>query len=151
MFTPISLTKRFGALALWLVAGLFIVLNLPAAAKTEPSLIFWLRASNNDLFLALEQPAGGHYPRFSNAAQALNSAQPGAAVLILADQYPEQTTRLDPADFDLAIKKNLCLYLEYPAAVPGLDLSKPKPFREQGGLLCDDFDSPAQTPHSRRS
>ena len=139
MFTPISLTKRFGALALWLVAGLFIVLNLPAAAKTEPSLIFCC-ASNNDLFLALEQPTGGHYPRYSNPAQALNSAQPGSAVLILADHYPGQTTRLDPADFDVAIMKHLRLYLEYPDAVPGLDLGKPQTTEwERGVVASDDF------------
>lgn len=138
MFNLISLPKPFRVLVVWLAIWLSLGANLSAAAGTKSSLTFCCE-SNNDLYLALER-AGELCPRFAGVTMALNSAQPGSAVLILADQYPEQTTRLDPADFELAIKKNLRIYLEYPARVPGLALGKPQTTEwERGIVASDDF------------
>ena len=54
-------------------------------------------------------------------------APPGAAVLVLADGYPQRTTVIDPAVFAAAAAKNLRLYVEYPASVPDLVVSAPSP------------------------
>src|SRR5581483_4859578 len=138
MFNPTALKKLFGALVPWLAVRLFFASGLPAVAGPGPSPTFCC-ASNNDVFLALRR-GGGHCPRFSNPAQALDSAPSGSAVLILADEYPGRTTQLEAADFDLAVKKNLRLYVEYPAAVPGLDLGKPQTTEwERGVVATDDF------------
>ncbi len=77
-------------------------------------------AAQNDLYLAL-RPV--HYPRFETPLAAIQNAAPSSAVLLLADDYPVRQTALDPAGFDLARRKNLCVFIECPAALPGLELA----------------------------
>ncbi len=111
--------------------------SLSAAGKT-PAFGFCC-AGNNDLYLSLAR-AGEKYPRYPNAAEALKSAAPDTAVLILADNYPAQTVLVSVEDFALAAKKNLRLYLEYPDSVPGLDVGKPQAtVWERGVVVSDDF------------
>ncbi len=63
--------------------------------------------------------------RFDDAAAAVKQSPAGAGVLVLADQYPRQTTRLAPGLFDQARDKKLRLYMEYPSFVPALKLDAP--------------------------
>ena len=81
--------------------------------------------ADNDVVRVL-QDAGAEVERFDDAATAVTQSPPGAGVLVLADQYPQQTTRLAPELFDLARDKKLRLYVEYPSFVPGLKLGEPK-------------------------
>ena len=128
-YVIISGIMRIGPLTL--KSTLFLCLSLAlspaptfaATAHQGQSLTFCC-AATNDLFSALTR-AGEHFPRCSRPAEAINSAPVGSAVLILADEYPERTTSMNEADFALAAKKNLRLFLEYPEATPGLDIGKP--------------------------
>jgi len=103
-------------IAMMLAAGC-----LPAV----PSNLTFCCRVDNDLFASV-QAAGVASPRFDKPADAVERASSASAVLILADGYPERLTEVEPALFDKAARKNLTLYVEYPAAVPGLDLKAPR-------------------------
>ncbi|MBM3494511.1 MAG: hypothetical protein FJX72_09375, partial [Armatimonadetes bacterium] len=65
------------------------------------------------------------FARSPTADQAVDSAPPGGAVLILADGYPHERTPL-PADlYDRARARGLRLYVEYPSHGPGIESGKP--------------------------
>ena len=49
--------------------------------------------------------------RHAVAADAVGQAPDGAGVMILADGYPEATTPVDPALYELAAEKRLRLYV----------------------------------------
>jgi hypothetical protein len=80
---------------------------------------------DNDLYVALTR-AGARCQAQRTPSEAIGCTQPGQTVLILADEYPEQTTSLDSALFDLAAAKKLHLYIEYPDAIPGLQIDPPR-------------------------
>src|SRR5690348_51003 len=84
---------------------------LSVAQAGNPSLTFAC-ATNNGLYVALKQ-GGRQYPRFAEVRAAFVNARPGSAVLVLADNYPQQTTRLTAGDFELAKEKHLRVYVEY--------------------------------------
>ncbi len=92
-------------------------------------------AADNDL-LRLMAAAGAECRRFSTAAEAVASAPDGAAVLILADGYPERTTPIEPATFDAAAAKRLRLYVEYPERLPGLALGAPLDTRFERAVIA---------------
>jgi hypothetical protein len=96
----------------------------PAFAD-KPSIapLIFCCSPQNDLYLAL---AKAHYPRFETPLAAIQSAPPDTAVLLLADGYPARQTALDPAGFDLARQKNISVFIEYPVALPGLELAAPR-------------------------
>ena len=73
----------------------------------------------NDLLLALRQ-AGAKVHRHDSPAQAVAAAKPGGAVLLLAENYPDEPLRVDGEVFRQARLKQLRLFVEFPAAVPGL-------------------------------
>ncbi len=80
-------------------------------------------APDNDLFLAYTA-AGGRADRIPDPDRAIDAAPNGAAVFVLADDYPAKRTALSSADFAAAQAKELRLYLEYPAQLPGLTLGE---------------------------
>jgi len=94
-----------------------------SAAKQSAASLTFCCSAQNDLYLALGKE---RYPRFAAPLAAIESAAPGSAVLLLADNYPARQTALDAAGFDLARQKKLRLFVEYPAAVPGLELAPPR-------------------------
>jgi hypothetical protein len=65
--------------------------------------------------------------RFNTPDEAVEMAKQGSGVLILADGYPEETTRIDSSLFEKAKEKKLRLYIEYPSYLPGLKISPPRP------------------------
>ena len=79
---------------------------------------------NNDLYRVLGEN-GIEVQRFDTPPEAVNAAAEGAGVMILADGYPEKTTPLDAAIFEMAARKKLRLYVEYPSMLPGLDVGQP--------------------------
>ena len=83
------------------------------------------------------------YPRFPTPLAAIQNAAPGSGVLLLADDYPARQTALDPAGFDLARQKNLRLFIEYPAAVPGLELAAPRTTTWERLVVSSDMFAPA--------
>lgn len=108
--------RCFSLLLLWPATG-------SAADRSPTEYIFACRA-DNDLYRVLTNGGKAH-PRYSAALEAVNAAPAGSGVLILADGYPDQTTRMDAALFDEARQKSLRLYVEYPSAVPESDFGEP--------------------------
>jgi hypothetical protein len=94
-------------------------------------------APDNDLFAALVK-AGGRYARFDQAADAFEDAQPGSAVLVLADHYPDQTTRVEPDELALAQEKQLRVYIEYPGPMAGLEIGTPRTTVWERGIVAGD-------------
>ena len=113
--------------------------DVGAAASTS-QLVFCCQ-EGNDLYRVVL--AGGQkLPRFDTPAAAVEAASDGAGVLILADGYPETTTMVPPAVFDLADKKRVKMYVEYPAALPGLEVGPPKAAKLERGVVASDFFGP---------
>jgi hypothetical protein len=108
-----------------LTLAVALACSVPPSAPAKPSAapLTFCCSAQNDLYLALGK---AHYPRFQAPLMAISNAAPGSAVLLLADDYPARQTVLDPTGFDLARQKNLRLFIEYPAAVPGLELGPPR-------------------------
>ena len=106
------------------------------AAQGNLKLVF-SAAADNDLYRAMTA-AGQSYPRYANAKEAVEAAPPGAGVLILADGYPKTATVIEPAVFDQAAKKNLRLYVEYPAALPDLAVGRPRATQLERVVVCAD-------------
>lgn len=82
-------------------------------------------AADNDLYSVLAK-SGYRCPRYATATEAVERAEPGSAVLILADGYPDAATEVDAVLFDLAVEKRVRLYIEYPAAISGLEIGVPQ-------------------------
>jgi len=81
--------------------------------------------AENDLYRFLKQN-GIPCSRFDASAKAIEMAPTGAPVLILADGYPRSPTQITPSLLTRARQKNLRLYVEYPASLPGLPGGQPK-------------------------
>ena len=111
-------------LCCWLAAFVLAHCSLRAAGAVDPkpALIFCCSAGN-DLYQALGR---SRFARFERPTLAIERAAEGSAVLLLADGYPAQSVHLDAADFAAAKKKHLRLFIEYPAAVPGLETGAPQ-------------------------
>lgn len=73
----------------------------------------------NDLYRVLLDHAIA-VNRFDDATEALGHADAGEGILILADGYPNQTTRIPPTLWEDAVRKDLRLYVEYAASLEGL-------------------------------
>jgi hypothetical protein len=82
-------------------------------------------APDNDLYRALLD-SDASCCRFDDPACAVREAAEGEAVLILADAYPKETTRIDDTVLEDAAGKSLKLYLEFPGTIPGM---KTEPIR----------------------
>ena len=99
-------------------------------------LVFACRA-DNDLYQTVSAN-GEAYPRFDSPAQAIEEAPDSCGVLILADEYPDKTTVLDNALFEAAARKRLRLYVEYPSALPKMDLASPTEMPHGRGVATSD-------------
>ena len=114
-----------------------------AAAGSEPvrSKLVFCCAADNDLYRVLT--SGGHeYPRHASAAEAVRAAPRGAGLLVLADGYPDKTTPIEPETFQEASKKKLRLYVEYPAALPGIKLGEARQSRWERAVVASDAFGP---------
>ncbi len=103
---------------------LLAVLMLTCNAEAERLNLTFCCSPDNDLYSILSK--SGPYPRYDTAADAVERAKPGSAVLILADGYPATTTSVAPEVLDKAQAKDLRLYIEYPAALPGMEIGAPQ-------------------------
>lgn len=94
--------------------------NTPPIA---PSFILKCEA-DNDLYQALVH-SGVPCRRFNAASEAVDAAPPGAALLILADRYPDLPTHIEPVIFEKARAKQMRVYVEYCSTIPGLEFGRP--------------------------
>lgn len=74
-------------------------------------------SAKNDLYRVVTE-SSYQCSRFDTAAEAIDKAERGSGVLVLADGYPETRTNVDAAVFGTAAEKGLRLYVEYPAQIP---------------------------------
>ena len=106
----------------------------PAAPVTRLSIA---GSASNDLVAGLLK-GGTPLDRVDSAAAAIEAASPESAVLVLADGYPEQRTRIAPASLELARSKKLRLYIEYPESMPGIEFGPPGGIQWERGIVAAD-------------
>ncbi len=72
----------------------------------------------NDLYRVMKE---NRIPctRFDSPEEAILRAKAGGSVMILAENYPFQTVMLDSDLYEKVVQKQLRLYIEYPASLPG--------------------------------
>lgn len=80
---------------------------------------------DNDLYQVL-QDNNIDCSRYTTTREAMDTAQKGAGIMILADGYPKTTTAIDSALFKAAERKNLRLYVEFPATLPDVTVGEPR-------------------------
>jgi hypothetical protein len=108
-----------------LLTGILWPTLVLAAAPTGRGEIVFNCKPGNDLYTVLTA-SGVSCPRYDTAEEAIERAPSGATVLVLADEYPQTTTRVDPGLFDKAAAKQIQLYIEYPSSIPGLQVGTPR-------------------------
>ena len=104
------------------------------------SRLFFSCDKQNDLFVTLQ---GVPKSRYDSPAAAIGAASKESAVLLLADDYPVKTVVVDAASVDLARKKRLRLYVEFPAAAPGMDIGPVRRTTWERVVVSSDRFSPA--------
>lgn len=102
------------ALLLWIMLA-----GIATAAEGRQMLLNFVCSDKNDLYRVVTG-SGCRCSRYDSAADALDHAGDGSAVLLLADGYPQAKTAVDQTVFDMALRKNIKLYIEYPEAIDGL-------------------------------
>jgi hypothetical protein len=112
--TEVNNHSRRGFISM--AAASLLALSLPAQ-RTNPNLYF-VCSPLNDLFKVAGMP--GHV--FETTQRAIDAANSGAGILILAERYPASPTPFDQEMINMAAKKHLRLYVEYPAWLPEMDV-----------------------------
>jgi hypothetical protein len=90
--------------------------------------------ADNDLFRLIPGAK-----RVDTPAEAIEKAPQDSAVLILADGYPKSRVEMPSRLYERAKQKHLRLYVEFPAAVPGLSLGETKTTTWERGVVASDF------------
>lgn len=93
--------------------------------KTKDAVLHIVCQKENDLYNVLVQN-GYKTCHYTSAEEALKNAADGAAILILADGYPEKMTDISEKVLNEAIIKNIRLYIEYASSLPDLEIAKPR-------------------------
>jgi len=118
-----------------------MTLLLAQGAAAQGPAIFVTCRPDNDLWRVL-QSNGVDTRRFAHAEQTVAAAPAGSGVLILADGYPDKTTVVESSVFAAASAKNLRIYIEYPAGVPGLKIAAPVNAGVERAVVSSDFFEP---------
>lgn len=126
--------------ALLALAVQVLLLSIPSWAGEAPARILVSCAHDNDLFQILQRTDGLVVEHHASAAEAVRRAPRGAAVMILADGYPGQTTSVGEEIFkNAAAKRKLRLFVEYPAALPGVEIGAPISTHVERVVVDSDF------------
>ncbi|TAN14054.1 MAG: hypothetical protein EPN37_12415 [Chitinophagaceae bacterium] len=125
----------------WAIGGFlcliqFFSLSTPVSAQ----MIFCGKASS-DLYKVLIRN-DFKVKRYDSPSVAITSAPDAAVIFIIANGYPKIKNEIAPELLQLARKKNLRLYIEYPVKLPGLSISDTviEARLERGIIVSDDFD-----------
>ncbi|MCL5268948.1 MAG: hypothetical protein M1469_12745 [Bacteroidetes bacterium] len=96
--------------------------------------------TNSDLYVLLRKNDIG-VNLYRNPQEAITHAKKGTGVLILADSYPKQKTSISNRLLEIAKEKELRLYIEYPASLPGLSIQDTvvAPMLDRGVVVSDVF------------
>ncbi len=128
---------RYGLLIIGMCVG--ACRSLPTADPPAVSLpLTFCCPADNDLFRVLS--AGGvEYERYDLVLEAVRAAPEGTGVLVLANGYPEAQRLLYPTVYEDARDKNLRLFVEYPAHLPGVELGEPRRATVERTVVASDF------------
>lgn len=102
-------------------------------------------SEENDLCRVL-RASGTEFRRSDDAARAVSSAAAGDGVLVLAEQYPQERTDVEPGVYDAAKRAGVRLYVEYPRAVPGVELGETRTAEWERIVLASDAFAPRLEP-----
>src|SRR5205823_3412530 len=97
-----------------------LLASVACATSIARSVNFCCRA-DNELYLALTGGSAKYF-RFDSPTRAIEQVKPDSALLVFAEDYPASRCAVTAAFFEIARKKRLRLYIEYPAHVPGMEL-----------------------------
>lgn len=125
----------------WLLALLASGLEGTAAEPQAPTLVFACQADNDLYSTVIAQ--GIAAPREELPLAAVQKANPGAGVLILADGYPERPATIPPEAYRLAAEKHLRLFVEFPAELPGIKIQPRRQAHVERVVVASDFFGPA--------
>ncbi len=119
------------------MTGLLVCLVVSCGAATQARLVF-CSEEDNDLF-QIVSAAGLEVERYDHPAEAVAAAPVGGGVLILARGYPEEATQVDARIFEQAARKQLRLFVEYPAFLPGLEIGPPAGSSVERAVITSDL------------
>ena len=146
--------KHFPLTLLWLVTSILLCLESGEARAQQrkanrdyPSVSFACR-SDNDLYRAVRQ-SSVPCARFDSPAEAVEGAMANSGLLILADGYPDRPTVISSNLFNVARKKRLRVYVEFPAALPGVELGEVRGSRVERAIVVSDFFAAKKLPRLR--
>ncbi len=106
------------------MCGLTLPLN-SHGEKPESCLFVVCADAGNDLYRVLVSN-GIKVQRLEKPEEAAQTASNGKGILILADQYPNFPTEIEPAFWQQANEKNLRVFIEFPQSIPGIKAGKPR-------------------------
>ncbi len=120
-----------------LLTALLLVFVFQVSGAKKLNIITLSCKADNDLYLVLKE---NKIPcvRFNSPREAINRAANGTGVLVLADGYPAQTTKIDSALYEKAVSKKLRLYIEYPSCLPGIMTGNPKGTQWERAVIASD-------------
>src|SRR5215212_3779492 len=104
-----------------LILVLLLLATTSSIAGTDPA--FVACTETNDLYQAMKR-GGATITRRDDPLRAAQDAPPESTLLVLADSYPTRLVELDQKFWDLVNAKDLRLYLEFPAKLPGVELGE---------------------------
>ncbi|MEW6237297.1 MAG: hypothetical protein AB1656_18085, partial [Candidatus Omnitrophota bacterium] len=122
----------------WRTALSAFVLGLISISAYADKTLFFCCNETNDLYRVVGAK-GETWPRFDDPMDAADAAPPGAAVLVLADGYPNETVKIEPEFWEKAHEKNLKIFAEYPASVPGWKWDAPRTTKWERGVVASDI------------
>lgn len=109
---------------------------------TEKNDIILSCNESNDLYKILKENKVG-CTRYNTPQEAITNAQDGSAVMILADNYPIETTEIDLSLFDAARKKKIRLFVEFPSSLPGYEIGIIKKTGWERAVISSDVFAPS--------
>ena len=113
-----------------------------SCSTKKPDTLILSCNEKNDLFRTLRENRVKSI-RYNTPGEAINKAEEGSGVLILADGYPSKTTVMDDTLYAKARKKKLRMYIEYPSFIPGMDIGAPRGTHWERAVVSSDAFSPA--------
>jgi hypothetical protein len=112
-----QMVKRYCFIAL---ALLLHISTLKAQSRRQLS---FCGSGDNDLYLLLHSKGWVH-ERLNDPSAAIRQAAPGSGVLIIAGTYPQAGISISQESLKAAAAKKLRLYIEYPSALPGIEIGR---------------------------
>ncbi|TCS86488.1 hypothetical protein EDD80_10721 [Anseongella ginsenosidimutans] len=102
----------------------FLLLFTSCALAKDPVIAF-CGSSKNDLYILLKQE-GYKIKHYESLQSAIQSSSPGTPVFVVSDSYPETDSkqRISEAMLKAINRKELNVYIEYPAFFPGLAMEQ---------------------------